>query len=109
MESLDHLEELVALITVASGESEEVPRPGEDESSLRCAGNTHPEPTAEIEQALLAQLAQSAKHRVRVHVHDCSEVLRGWKPLAGLCVAFADRPADLRRDLLMQRCRVRTI
>ena len=75
---------------------------GDDGAAFGRAGDGDSAAAAELEQALVAELSESAQDRVRVHVEYGGDVLGGREPLARLGFSVCNRPADLGRDLLVQ-------
>ena len=100
---MDHADEFVAPVAVGAGELDELVDRAEDSSVQGCAGDGDAAPTAEFEQALVAQGAQSAQHGVCVDAEHGCHVFGEREPLARTSFAVGDRAADFRCDLEIER------
>src|SRR5579862_4374895 len=98
-EALDDPDQLVRAVALLAGEADELARPGEDGSLLRCSGDVDAAPAPEFEQVFVPQEPQRAEDGVRVHAEDGGEVAGRRQPLPRLRLAVGDRPADLGGDL----------
>ncbi len=81
-------------------EVDEVSRSIDDCALFGCPDHGDAAAAAELEQALVAEGAESAEHGVGVHAEHCCEVFGGWEPFAGLGLAVCDRATDLSSGLL---------
>ncbi len=70
------------------------------------AGDGDAAAAAELEQALVAELAEGAEDGVGVDAEDGGEVFGGWESFAGFCFAVGDGAADLAGDLMVELSRV---
>ena len=59
-------------------------------------------PAPELEEALVAELAEGAQNGVRVHAEHGGQVAGGREPFAGQGFALRDGPPELRGHLLVQ-------
>jgi hypothetical protein len=73
-----------------------------DRSLLGGPGDGHPAPAAELEQSLVAQVAQGPQDGVAVDAENRGQVDRRRQPLARLRFALGDRAADLPGDLAVK-------
>src|SRR6478672_10111815 len=82
-EIFDDADELCGLVALVAGEVEEVSGPFDHGATFRGAGDGDAAAAAELEQALVAELAESAEDGVGVDLEDGCEVFRGWEAFAG--------------------------
>jgi hypothetical protein len=92
---LDDLDQFVEAVAVAPCELDEVSRSVDDGTLFGCADYGAAAAAAELEQALVAEGAEGAKHGVGVHAEHRGQVSGGWEPFAGLGLAVCDRATDL--------------
>ena len=85
------------MVALVAGEVEEVSGPFDHGATFRGAGDGDAAAAAELEQALVAELAESAEDGVGVDLEDGCEVFRGWEAFAGFGFAVGDGAADLVR------------
>jgi CubicO group peptidase (beta-lactamase class C family) len=97
------------LVALLASETHELAGAGDDRAALRGAADAHAEAAAELQQTFLAQRAQRAQNRVRVHLHDRREVTRRGQAFTRFRLAVGDRASDLPGDLIVQRRRVSTV
>ena len=69
----------------------------------RSAGNGHASATAELEQPFVAQEAQGAQNRVRVHPQNGREVMSRRQPFTGCRLSVGDGLSDVRSYLIMEQ------
>ena len=105
-EVFDHPRQLVRPVAVEAAEANELARALDHEAAPGRAGHGDAAATAELEQALVAQLPERTKDRVLVDAENGGEIASGRKPLAGARLAVCDRAAELGGDLLVQLGRV---
>jgi hypothetical protein len=98
----DDADELLEPVAVPAGEVDEVRCLGDDGAALWGAGNGDAAAAAEVEQALVAQLAECAQHGVGVDAKHGREIARRWQSFAGVGFPVGDGTADLSGDLLVQ-------
>src|SRR6266511_438470 len=101
-EVLDDAHELVDAVALRPRESHELLGSCDDRAALRRPGDGDAATAPELEQPLVAKLAQRPQHGVRVDAEHGGEVARRREPLPRLRLALGDRAADLRRPLLVQ-------
>jgi hypothetical protein len=101
-EVFDDPDELVGAVSVLACEVDEVSSALDDRAVFRCAGNRDAAAAAEFEQALVAELAESAEDGVGVDAEEGREVFGGWESFAALGFAVGDGAADLACDLFVQ-------
>ena len=77
---MDHLDEFLTAVAVPAGELDQVPGLGEDRASLRRPGHRDAPAAAELQQALVPEQVQGAKHRVLVHAEHRGEVFGQGQP-----------------------------
>src|SRR5215468_7105424 len=80
-ELLDDVDQFVGFVAVLAGELDERSCLFDDSAVLWCAGDGDAPAAAELEQALVAELAQRSQDGVGVDAEDVSEVLGGWESL----------------------------
>ena len=103
------MNDFVAAETVPPGELDEFPGPGQYRAALR---RTHHGDTAaapELEQALFPEQVKRTQDGVLVHPEHRREVLGQRQALAGTGLTVRDGPPDLRRNLVVEGERGRTI
>jgi hypothetical protein len=101
-ELLDDLDEFVGLVALGAGVLEELSGASDDGALLGGCGDGDAATAAELEQAFIAQFAESAKDGVGVDAEDGGEVFGGWESFAGFGFAFCDGAADLGGGLFVQ-------
>src|SRR5262245_42827569 len=103
--AFDDLDDFFAPEAVVAGEFEELLGPGEYGAALGGASHGDASPAAELQQPFLSEQVQRPQDGVLVHAEHGSEVLGQGQPLTRACLAVGDGAADLRGDLVVQRCR----
>jgi hypothetical protein len=93
-------------------------RPGELEqflqsdnysSTLRRTGDSDGSSTAKFQEPLVSKNTKCSKHGIGVDAKDGREVLGLRDPIPRAGLAFSDGTADLRRNLIVERGRIRTV
>ena len=85
-----------------SSEANELPRVRGNGSSFGSRGDGDATTAAELEQLLIAQLAQRPENGVRIDAEDSREVPRRRETFSRTCLAIGDGAADLRGHLLVE-------
>src|SRR4051812_32663771 len=106
---MDNLDHFVALVTVLSGESDEFSGSLDHGALFGRASDGDASTTAELEQALVAQLAQCAQNGVAVDAEHSGEVPCWGQALPGFRLAVRDRATDLGRHLIVQPHRLLSV
>src|ERR1039458_4636212 len=101
-EILDDADEFGSLVSVVSGEVDEIADAGDDGALLGVGGDGDPAAAAELDEALVSEGAEGSQYGVGVHADDSGEVAGGGQALSGACFAFGDRASDLRGDLFVR-------
>src|SRR6516225_2959323 len=94
-EVLDDPDELVQPVALKAGEVDELPRSGDDGSTLGSTGDGDPASSSKFEEPLVAEYAQRPKDGVRVDPENGSEVLGRREALAGLRLPLCNRSSEL--------------
>ncbi|MFY9579022.1 MAG: hypothetical protein WAQ33_06835 [Gaiellaceae bacterium] len=102
-DAVDDLDEFVGAVALSARELDEILRLRDHRAVLWCAGDGNAAAATEFEEAFLAEFAECAQHGVGVDAKHGGKVLGGRQSFARFCLSFADRPADLGRDLNVQR------
>jgi hypothetical protein len=95
-------DELVVGVAVAAREGDELAGAGNDLGAVWLGGDANAAAAAELDDALVAQVAQSTQNGVGVDAQDGRHIARRRQPFAGRGLAVGDRAAERGRDLLVQ-------
>jgi hypothetical protein len=106
---MDDVDQFVCSVAVGTGEADQRLGLLYHCSAVGGAGDRDASAAAELEQALVAKLAQGPEDGVGVDAENGGEVLRGRQALARLGFSVCDRPADLAGDLLVKVGRVASV
>jgi len=94
---------------VLTGEADEFSCLVNHSTLIWCAGDGDASSSAELEQALVPQLAKSPKNRIGVDLEDGREVACRRKALTRLRLPVSDGTADLTRHLFVKVERLRAV
>jgi len=98
-----HGDELVALVTMLTGEFDKFLHLGHHHSSFRTPDDSNRSTPTHFNEALVAQHPQGAQHGVRIHTKFGGEIPCLWNTFARTGFAFGDRPSYLGGHLLVQQ------
>jgi hypothetical protein len=101
-EALDHPDEILPAVPLASSEVDEFPDLTEHGTPLGCTRHRDPATTGEIEQTLVSEDVHGTQNCVLVHPQDSSDVLHQGQTFSGSRFAFGNGPADLGRHLVVE-------
>ena len=105
-EDVEHRDKVVASQSLLARELDDLAQLAHDNPALGLAHDPCGATPTHLQETLVAQRAQRAQHRVRVHAQLGGDVAGLGEPLAGMGFALGDRPANLRGDLEVQEGRV---
>ena len=100
---MDDRHQLFACVSEPAREVEQVLGLRRDDPALRLASDGDASPPPELQDTLVAEVAQRVEHGVGVHAEHGGHVAGGWETLARTDFALGDLAADPGRDLLVER------